>query len=99
MFRFLALVAAENGSRKSASEEPELAARILQWIYDIAKAKLIELAEKFRSLVNEIFQHGGIENLSAVEDFEENMRDKVRSSLLLSVVILLIVVVARANHG
>ncbi|GMY23283.1 putative Post-SET domain-containing protein [Fagus crenata] len=81
------------GGPQSSDEEPDLAAHILRWILDATKAKVIELIEKFRSLVNELFQPPDKENPK--EGNKEQMEEKVRSSLLLSVVIILIVVVAR----
>jgi hypothetical protein len=70
-----------------------LAANILRWILDATRTKVIELIEKFLSLVNELFQPPDKENPK--EGNKEQMEEKVRSSLLLSVVIILIVVVAR----
>ena len=70
-----------------------MATRILMWILDATKAKVIELIEKFLSLVNELFQPPKSNN--PTEGNKEQMEEKIRSSLLLSVVILLIAVVAR----
>nr|POE67570.1 hypothetical protein CFP56_65017 [Quercus suber] len=78
-----------------SNEEPDLATRILKWILDATKAKVIELIEKFLSLVNELFQPPKSNN--PTEGNKEQMEEKIRSSLLLSVVILLIAVVARAQ--
>ncbi|GMY23284.1 hypothetical protein FCV25MIE_18525 [Fagus crenata] len=81
------------GRPQSSDEEPDLAANILRWILDATRTKVIELIEKFLSLVNELFQPPDKENPK--EGNKEQMEEKVRSSLLLSVVIILIVVVAR----
>ena len=62
------------------------------WIWDGVKA-IFELIEKFLSLVNELFQPPKSNN--PTEGNKEQMEEKIRSSLLLSVVILLIAVVAR----
>ncbi|XP_030963119.1 uncharacterized protein LOC115984291 isoform X1 [Quercus lobata] len=78
-----------------SNEEPDLATRILMWILDATKAKVIELIEKFLSLVNELFQPPKSNN--PTEANKEQMEEKIRSSLLLSVVILLIAVVARVQ--
>lgn len=88
--------AGETGGPQNANEEPDLGAQIWLWIWDITKVKVLELFEKFQSLMSEVLQHPKIEkrNHSAAEN-EDQLEDKVRSSLLLSVVILLIVVVAR----
>ncbi|XP_011033104.1 PREDICTED: uncharacterized protein LOC105131696 isoform X2 [Populus euphratica] len=82
--------------KESCEEESDIAACVLRWIMDITKAKIIELLDKFTLLMNEVFQP--IEKEKPREETNHNLDDKVRSSLLLSIVILLIVVVAR-THG
>ena len=72
-----------------------MATRILMWILDATKAKVIELIEKFLSLVNELFQPPKSNN--PTEGNKEQMEEKIRSSLPLSVAILLIMVVARVQ--
>nr|POE52489.1 hypothetical protein CFP56_35016 [Quercus suber] len=84
-----------NYVRPLSNEEPDLATRILMWILDATKAKVIELIEKFASLVNELFQPPKSNN--PMEGYKEQMEEKIRSSLLLSLVILLIAVVARVQ--
>ncbi|PON61196.1 hypothetical protein PanWU01x14_147860 [Parasponia andersonii] len=84
------LCSAETERQQIRSKEPEVVATILKWIWDMTKAKVMELIGKFLSLMNEMDNPGE-------EKSEDQLEDKVRSSLLLSVVILLIVVVARAN--
>ncbi|KAJ6353941.1 hypothetical protein OIU76_002879 [Salix suchowensis] len=86
---------AEEYRKESCEEESDIAARVLRWIMDITKAKIIELVDKFTLLVNEVFQP--IEKEKPREETNHNADDKVRSSLLLSIVILLIVVVARTR--
>lgn len=83
-------VVVETERRLVTSEEPEIAATILQFLWNITKTKVMELIGKFLSLMNEIEK-------PAEEKNKDQLEDKVRSSLLLSVVILLIVVVARVN--
>ncbi|GMN56349.1 hypothetical protein TIFTF001_025471 [Ficus carica] len=90
------LCSAESGSRLRTIEEPELAATILQWIWEMSKTKVMELIEKFQALTNEIFRGREIKKGNTVKN-EDQLEDKVRSSLLLTVVILLIVVIARSN--
>lgn len=67
---------------------------------DVTKAKIMQLIETFQSLVNEMFlppETPPSENPTA--DDEDQFEAKVRSSLLLSVVILLIVVVTRFHKA
>ncbi|KAJ6737469.1 hypothetical protein OIU85_019522 [Salix viminalis] len=47
---------AEEYRKESCEEESDIAARVLRWIMDITKAKIIELVDKFTLLVNEVFQ-------------------------------------------
>ena len=63
------------------------------WILDATRANGIELIEKFLSLVNELFQPPKSNN--PTEGNKEQMKEKFRSSLHLSVVILLIAVRAQ----
>ncbi|KAH0980568.1 hypothetical protein GBA52_007745 [Prunus armeniaca] len=88
------------GLPQSENEEPELSTRIMRWIMDVTKAKIMELIETFQSLVNEMFlppETPPSENPTT--DDEDQFEAKVRSSLLLSVVILLIVVVTRFHKA
>lgn len=91
------LVVAPSGSRLRTIEEPELVATILQWIWEMSKAKVMELIDKFQALVNEMFQRRENEKGNTVLRNDDQVEDKVRSSLLLTIIILLIVVIARAN--
>lgn len=90
----------ENGGPQSSNEEPDLGAQMWRWIRDITKVKVQELFEKFQSLMSEIFQPPENERGNhPAADKKDQLEDKVRSSLLLSVVVLLIVVVARVNRA
>ncbi|KAF7825237.1 putative Post-SET domain-containing protein [Senna tora] len=77
------------------SHEPELSIDILSWILEIIKGKVVHLIENFQSLVNDLFQSPKI-GKAALNDKE--LEGKVRSSMLLSVVILLIVIMARVQR-
>ncbi|XP_057980153.1 uncharacterized protein LOC131165976 [Malania oleifera] len=78
---------------QSSNEEPGFSTYILSWILHLTKATVMELIEKFKSLVNEIFQPPDSEKHTA--ETKDTLEEKLRSSVLLSVVILLIVVVTR----
>ncbi|KAJ4727219.1 Uncharacterized conserved protein (UCP012943) [Melia azedarach] len=91
--------AAENRRRRSSAEVTNLAAEVFRWISDITKAKLTELIEKFQALVDEVFKPLEKENPNPEEENGGDLEEKVRSSLVLSVMILLIVVVARAHRA
>lgn len=82
---------------QSSGEELDLGKLILKWILEITKAKIMELVEKFQSLVNEVFQSSGREG-STTETTEE-LDGRIVSSTFLAIVILLIVVFARAQNA
>ncbi|KAK7293400.1 hypothetical protein RJT34_16265 [Clitoria ternatea] len=64
------------------------------WILEIIKGKISELIESFQSLMNDLFQSPNMENAAASA---AELDEKVRSSFLLSIVILLVVVMARSQ--
>jgi hypothetical protein len=75
-----------------------LVTSIVRWILDATKTKVVELIEKFLSLVNELFQQPP-KGEKPTNGNKEETEEKVRSALLLSIVILIIVVVARAQNA
>ena len=89
--------AAEEESSQSSSEEPDLATHILRWILEITKAKIMELVEKFQSLVNEVLRSS--EREGSTTETTDQLDEKIMSSTFLAIVILLIVVVARAQSA
>ncbi|XP_043718029.1 uncharacterized protein LOC122665975 [Telopea speciosissima] len=87
---------AEDASSQRSGGSPDRAASILKWLLNNTKAKVLKLIENLRKLMNEAFrppQNG--KNTSATTDLFDN---RVRTSLLLSIVVLLIVVVTRAHR-
>ncbi|KAG8363418.1 hypothetical protein BUALT_Bualt19G0020300 [Buddleja alternifolia] len=81
---------------KSYNEEPDISILILKWIMEFTRSKILELVDKFGLLVNEILKPAPKEKPTS--ELTDLLEEKVRSSLLLSVVIIFIVVVTR-NHG
>ncbi|CAI0380920.1 unnamed protein product [Linum tenue] len=74
---------------------------VVEWILDNAKARVVELMESIAELMNKLFAHrveevhaGGIGERASVA-FE----GKVATSLLLSVLVLLVVVLSRAQKA
>ncbi|KAK4763970.1 hypothetical protein SAY87_013408 [Trapa incisa] len=79
-----------------AGAKPHSGLDIFGWFLEILKEKIDELLEKFRSLVDEIFkQQSDRMKATTAGTATASFQEEVRSSLLLSVVILLIVVLAR----
>ncbi|XP_077242961.1 uncharacterized protein LOC143883502 [Tasmannia lanceolata] len=70
-------------------ERPEVGTRILSWILHCSKAKIMEFIDMIKKLMNDMFRSHDKENKTAA--FE----DMVRSSLMLSVMVLLVIVVTR----
>ncbi|XP_042496102.1 uncharacterized protein LOC122075208 isoform X2 [Macadamia integrifolia] len=88
------LCIAEDSSSPSSDGSPDIAASILKWILDHTKAKVMELIEKLTKLVNDVFECPQKENNTAANT--DRFEDRLRSSLMLSILVLLIVVVTRS---
>lgn len=80
-------------SSKGSSE----ATSVLSWIFDNTKAKVMEVFEKITKLVNELFP--STENEKTTAGASDPFQEKLKTSFLLSVVVLLIVVVTRAHKA
>ncbi|KAL5571837.1 hypothetical protein UlMin_021434 [Ulmus minor] len=89
----------ESRRQIGTTEGAELAASIMDWLWNVTKAKWVELVEKFQSLAK-IFESSQNEKgrWKTARERNEELGDKIRSSLFLSIVILLIVVVSRAQE-
>lgn len=87
----------ERPQAQSSSEKTDLATMIVDWILDIAKAKVLELIEQFISLMTMIFQPPNHKKNLVAANTDGRLDEKLGSSFLLSIVILLIVVVTRAR--
>ncbi|WJX75944.1 hypothetical protein P8452_59427 [Trifolium repens] len=92
--RLLELPNTANCQRPQTSEQKDITIEILNWIFHIMKGKILEMIESFQSLMNDLFRYPGIENATRARDATQ-VDEKVRSSTLLSIVILLIVIMAR----
>ncbi|GMI66945.1 hypothetical protein HRI_000363800 [Hibiscus trionum] len=88
--------AVEDRRPGNSSAETDLGHDILQWILDMAKSKVAELVLKFQTLLKEVFEGGKREK--GDEESRGEFGEEIRSSLILSVVILLIVIVARVQR-
>ncbi|XP_077235391.1 uncharacterized protein LOC143877292 [Tasmannia lanceolata] len=82
-----------DGSSPPPEKRPEVATRILRWILGSTKAKIMDFMDKIMKLVNDLFGVPHMENKAAT--FE----DMVRSSLMLSVIVLMVVVVTRVERA
>ncbi|KAL0400948.1 UNVERIFIED_CONTAM: hypothetical protein Slati_4124700 [Sesamum latifolium] len=69
---------------------------VLSWVFVNAKANIIQLIDKITKIFNEVFHPSNEEKKGNIVDpFEE----KLKSSLFLSIIVLLIVVVTRAQSA
>lgn len=73
------------------------AMNVIRWIFDNTRTKVMEVIEKITNLVNELFKPAADEKGAAgpKDPFEE----KLRTSFLLSIMVLLIVVLTRAHRA
>ncbi|KAK1261341.1 hypothetical protein QJS04_geneDACA018449 [Acorus gramineus] len=85
--------AVNNEPAQESDEDPDITTKILRWIIDNTKAKVTEFIDKITKLVNDLLHH------SETEKHEDQFEDIVRSSLMLSVVVLIIVVVTRFHQA
>ncbi|KAL4354108.1 hypothetical protein GQ457_06G036190 [Hibiscus cannabinus] len=88
--------AAEDSSSVSSDEsfdESSEATNIVKWILDNTKEKIMGLLDKITKLVNELFKQPPDDETKAADPFDE----RLRISMVLSVLVLLVVVVNRAQ--
>ncbi|KAK6936297.1 hypothetical protein RJ641_033327 [Dillenia turbinata] len=78
------------------SGQPDAARNIFRWMFDGTKAKLLDLMKNITKLVNELFKSPNDGN-TMEEGEAEPFDEKLRSTFLLSILVLLIVVVTRAQ--
>lgn len=78
------------------SDDPESAAGLLSYIFSNTKAKVMDVIDKITGVINKLFLPPESEKTGKSTDLFE---DRLRTSLLLSVVVLLVVVVTRASQA
>lgn len=78
---------------ESSKEESEAVTQFLRWILDNTKAKIAEIIDKIAKLMNDLFHPS--EKVRVTDIF----MDTLRSSLMLSVMVLLVVVVTRVQRA
>ncbi|KAI6702735.1 hypothetical protein NL676_011871 [Syzygium grande] len=91
--QFQQLLLSDKTESPQICEEVNWGTNDLWWLLDILKDKIMDLVEKFKLLLIETLQPSQPHKKEATAELEE----KVRSSLLLSVLIILIVVLARVR--
>lgn len=71
---------------------------IVTWIFNGARAKIMEVVEKITKLVNDLFQPPENEKTSD-SGGTDPFKEKLRTSFMLTIMVLLVVVVARAHKS
>jgi hypothetical protein len=84
-------------SSDETGEETNSALNFVKWIFDNTRARVVEVIETVTKLVNELFKPPADEKTSAGD--KDPFEDKLRSSFLLSIMVLLVVVVTRVQKA
>lgn len=90
----------ENDNPESSDEtcdDPSSATSFIKWIFDSTKAKFQEVFEQITKLVNELFKPP--EDKKTTAGTPDPFEEKLRTSFLLSILGLLVVVVSRASRA
>ncbi|CAN4111821.1 unnamed protein product [Withania somnifera] len=93
------ICAAKKEESQSSNGESDIGSLIVKWIMGITTSRIAELFQSFGTLlseiINEIFEPDNKEKPSS--ELSDLIEEKIRSSFLLSVILLLIVVVTRSQ--
>ncbi|XP_061982631.1 uncharacterized protein LOC133702323 [Populus nigra] len=84
-------------SSDETGEETNPALNFVKWIFDNTRVRVVEVIETVTKLVNELFKPPADDKTSAGD--KDPFEDKLRSSFLLSIMVLLIVVVTRVQKA
>ncbi|KAH7537845.1 hypothetical protein FEM48_Zijuj03G0136300 [Ziziphus jujuba var. spinosa] len=89
----------QESSSKNPDETPEDSNKvknIIKWIFDSTRAKFMEVIEKITSILSDLFQHPEDVNTAGTTNL---FNEKLKTSFMLSIMVLLIVVVGRAQKA
>ncbi|XP_011076391.1 uncharacterized protein LOC105160622 [Sesamum indicum] len=86
----------EDDNREKESDDSNPVKDVLSWVFVNAKANIIQLIDKITKIFNGVYHPSNEEKKGNIVDpFEE----KLKSSLFISIIVLLIVVVTRAQSA
>ncbi|MQL80261.1 hypothetical protein Taro_012706 [Colocasia esculenta] len=85
------IFAAGNAKSRSSGDGHDVLARLLEWIIECAKAKVMELAKKIAKTVNELLSFHEKDKLGEMDLSE----DALRSSFMLSILVFILVIITR----
>ncbi|KAF7840503.1 uncharacterized protein G2W53_002801 [Senna tora] len=85
-------------SDETPSTDPNTKTNVVMWIFDTAKAKFMEVIEKITKVVHEMFEPA-IHKTPKDAESSDPLTEKLKTSFMLSIMVLLVVVVSRANRA
>lgn len=80
-----------------SSDDPSEATSILRWIFDNTRTKFMEVISKITNLMSKLFEQPEDEKTTA--GATDPFKEKLKTSFLLSVMVLLVVVLGRTNKA
>lgn len=92
----------EDNRPESPDERPEDSneeTNIVKWIFDGTRSKIMEVVEKITKFMNDLFQPPENEKTTSDSGSTDLFKEKLRTSFMLSIMVLLVVVLARANKA
>uniref|UniRef100_A0A803NTC0 Uncharacterized protein n=2 Tax=Cannabis sativa TaxID=3483 RepID=A0A803NTC0_CANSA len=94
--------AAEDGGEKNwdgrPKEECNEATNIVKLIFDSTRGKIMQVIEKITKIMNDLFQPPEKEKTTASE-MADLFKEKLRTSFMLSIMVLLVVVITRSHKA
>ncbi|KAF4364921.1 hypothetical protein F8388_020635 [Cannabis sativa] len=92
--------AAEDGGEKNWDERPKEecneATNIVKLIFDSTRGKIMQVIEKITKIMNDLFQEKEKTTASEMADL---FKEKLRTSFMLSIMVLLVVVITRSHKA
>lgn len=90
----------EDTDNASEASEASESGDLVSWFITNLKVKIMELINNLSKTVNELFhQQGGSDNKAAEVNGSDTFEEKLRASFMLSIVVLLIVMLNRADKA
>ncbi|GAV89031.1 hypothetical protein CFOL_v3_32452 [Cephalotus follicularis] len=90
----------ESSDETQTSNDSNPAMNFIMWIFNNTKVKFMELIEKITTIATEMFKpHEEKKTGGAIATATDSFEEKLRTSFLLSVVVLLVVVVTRGHSA
>lgn len=93
--------APQNSEDSSPDEPSEDSTNIVRWIFDNTKTKVMEVIDRITELMNHLFENGNHDGDNKKRGGEgwDILEEKIRSSFLISIVVLLVVMISRTHNA